>query len=227
MTQITWMSAVQSGLDTIVACDHDDVADSIRSLGGNAVMTDPALPSGTDRVWAAYRQLDRQYELIINLQADMPTLRPVDIARVIQPIVQQNYDVATLTAELNPADLHTDSIVKAITVSDRTAQHCCWFTRQPISYAQRHLGIYAYRPETLQHIARTAPCPAEQSERLEQLRFYQLGYRIGAVSLPYIPCDFNTVDDLSGYQQASPRFDSDRKRLSHTVSQYRTLAFSD
>ena len=103
MIQRVWEKAIKSNLgDTYVACSETEVFDLITKLGGAAIMTDPKLPSGTDRVYAALQQITnyKSYQSIINLQGDMPLIDSDDIIKVNEPILK-GFDIGTLVTNLS------------------------------------------------------------------------------------------------------------------------------
>src|SRR5688500_13685827 len=92
-----WRAAQRSQAgEVIVACDGEPIASAIRDAGGQAVITDPALPSGSDRIWQALQKVDPsgKYDTVINLQGDMPTLDPNLIGEVAG-LLAQGGDIAT------------------------------------------------------------------------------------------------------------------------------------
>ena len=89
MIQRVWQQAIASKIgDVFVACSEIEVHDLIVSNGGKAIMTDPNLPSGTDRVYSAFLKIknNKDIDVIINLQGDMPLINPEHILKVIDPI---------------------------------------------------------------------------------------------------------------------------------------------
>ena len=98
-----WEKAKYSNIGrVIVACCDKEVASCISSVGGESIMTDPNLPSGTDRIYAAIKNLDElmMFDSIINLQGDMPLVDPKDIKQVNEPIIQ-GYDISTLVTNFS------------------------------------------------------------------------------------------------------------------------------
>ena len=92
MVQRVWQQAINSKVgDVYVACSENEVFDLISKLGGNAILTDPDLPSGTDRIYSAYLKIENlpDIECIINLQGDMPLIKPHQIKKVIEPLKKQ------------------------------------------------------------------------------------------------------------------------------------------
>ena len=114
MIQRVWERAIKSNLgDTYVACSEKEVFDLITNLGGSAIMTDPKLPSGTDRIYAALRQITnyQSNESIINLQGDMPLINANDIIKVNEPILK-GYDIGTLATNLTKEEETNINITK-------------------------------------------------------------------------------------------------------------------
>ena len=103
MIQRVWERAIKSEIgETYVACSEKEVFDLIDSLGGNAIMTDPSLPSGTDRVFDAFKKVKnfQIYDSIINLQGDMPLINPNHIKKVNEPLLN-GFDIGTLATNLS------------------------------------------------------------------------------------------------------------------------------
>lgn len=184
---IAWMVEIarQAGLGPVlVAAAEPEIAAAARAAGGEAVLTDPALPSGTDRVHAAARAFDADgaHDLIVNLQGDMPTISPAAIARAVDLLANGAGDIATL---VSPSDAEEDrndpNVVKAILAADGRA---LYFTRAPAPSGPgpvwRHVGLYVYRRAALARFVAAPPSPLEQREKLEQLRALEMGMSIVA-----------------------------------------------
>ena len=102
-----------------VACAEPEIADAVRAAGGIAVMTDPSLPSGSDRVHAALATLDPKgrHDVVVNLQGDFPTVTAEQLRAVLTPLSDPRTDIATLVAPINnEAEANTTSFVKAACV---------------------------------------------------------------------------------------------------------------
>lgn len=186
--------AVQEGLgnnEIVVAVDDEQIMRVLELHGIPGVMTDRRVRTGTDRVAAVAR--DRQWQhqdIIINVQGDEP-LVPPDLLRQFASfcLSQDNLSMATVSVPVKAmSEVSDPNIVKLITRSDGSA---LTFSRAPIPFDRdrqqnewnlnsyrRHLGIYAYRNDVLQHLTATPPCRLEQLERLEQLRALWLGLPI-------------------------------------------------
>jgi 3-deoxy-manno-octulosonate cytidylyltransferase (CMP-KDO synthetase) len=188
-----------------VACADEAIADAIRRAGGVAVMTDPSLPSGSDRVHAALATLDPQglHDVVVNLQGDLPTIPPVQLRAVITPLSDPAIDIATLVAPItDEAEANLPSVVKAACAFDRgrAVSPALYFSRAPIPAGDgprwHHIGVYAYRREALARFVALPESPLERREHLEQLRALEAGMRIACARVDHAPFGVDTEDDL-------------------------------
>lgn len=201
-----WKRAVESGLEEIiVACDHPHIADAIHQCGGKAILTDPNLPSGSDRIWNALQQIkDRKsYDYIVNLQGDLPTLNPALIRQVLEPLKNPEVEIATLATLIgNHEDVHNPNVVKIALslLPSRTIGRALYFSRSPIPFGSgpfyHHIGLYAYRCSALERFIKLGPSPLEQRESLEQLRALEAGMRIDVKLVDGCPLGVDTPEDL-------------------------------
>ncbi len=199
LVQHVWEQAVQAKASRVlVATDSQDIVDKVQAFGGEAMLTDPALPSGTDRVAHAYTALSVPFDAIINLQGDMPYILPEQITQVLSPL-KAGFDVGTLVYEMDPAEQSNPNAVKAIVSfeQDEKIGQCHWFLRAPLSYGYHHAGVYAFTPKSLKIIATLPQSAHEKIEKLEQLRFLENGLTIGASVCAPIEGEINTPDDLA------------------------------
>jgi 3-deoxy-manno-octulosonate cytidylyltransferase (CMP-KDO synthetase) len=168
-------------------------------------LTDPALPSGSDRVHAAAAAFDPQgrFDVLINLQGDMPTIPGADIAPVLAAL-KPGADIATLVSpSSDPADRDNPNVVKTILAANG---RCLAFTRAPAPWGegpvQRHVGIYAFRREALARFVAAPPSPLELREKLEQLRALEMGMTISAGSIVDFPKGVDSPADLDAARTA-------------------------
>jgi len=185
----------------IIACAEPEIADIISARGGEPVLTDPDLPSGSDRVRVAADIYDpsENFDIIVNVQGDMPALNPAIIADVVELLKSQP------DAQIATAVVHTESqreisdpnVVKAVLASNGRA---LYFTRAAAPSGDggvwHHVGIYAYRRAALNRFCDLPPSPLEKRERLEQLRALEAGMPIYAVELDTAPDGVDTPEDL-------------------------------
>jgi 3-deoxy-manno-octulosonate cytidylyltransferase (CMP-KDO synthetase) len=168
----------------LIATDDARIHAAVTGFGGEAVLTDPALPSGTDRVAAATRDVAADW--ILNVQGDEPLITGDLLDGFIEAL--DGAPMATLARRItDPATLHDPHVVKVVTDLQSRA---LYFSRAAIPHVRdagdtidywHHLGIYIYRPETLRHLVTLSPSPLEQAEKLEQLRALQNGIAIQVV----------------------------------------------
>jgi len=197
---IVWMveRAEAAGIGPVVVAAGDaEIVAAVEAAGGRAVLTDPALPSGTDRVHAAAEALAGDFDVIVNLQGDMPTIAPATIRAGIAALTS-DADIATLVSpSADPADRDNPNIVKAILTGDGRA---LYFTRAPAPSGDgpvwRHLGLYVFRREALARFVAAPPSPLERREKLEQLRALELGMTITAGVVDDFPKGVDGPDDL-------------------------------
>ena len=198
--------AREAGIGPVaVACADREVADAVRADGGVAVMTDPSLPSGSDRVHAALAVLDPQgrHDVVVNLQGDLPTIPAVQLRAVITPLSDPAVDIATLVAPvLTAEEAAAPSVVKAACAFDRgrAVAPALYFSRAAIPAGEgplwHHIGIYAYRRAALARFVALPESPLERREGLEQLRALEAGMRIACARVDTAPFGVDTPADL-------------------------------
>jgi 3-deoxy-manno-octulosonate cytidylyltransferase (CMP-KDO synthetase) len=190
--------------DVIVACDGPEIADVVQNSGGKAVLTDPNLPSGTDRVFAAWAQYDpdEKYEFIINLQGDLPFISPELIRAADKVIKEGKYDISTVATPIKDDSYLIDSVVKPIIAFTSPENgKALYFSRAAIPFGgpyYHHVGIYGFRSAGLRKFVNLPQSPLEKREKLEQLRAVENGMTIGiAVVDQDPPISVDTADDLA------------------------------
>jgi 3-deoxy-manno-octulosonate cytidylyltransferase (CMP-KDO synthetase) len=188
-----------------VAAGDPEIVQAVRAAGGTAVLTDPALPSGSDRILAALAVLDpdQRHDAVINLQGDMPFVDPQVLAACIGLLASEpSCDIATVVApEDSPEDRTNADVVKAVLAlkSRQTHGRALYFTRSTLygdAPIWRHIGIYGYRRAALERFNAAPPSPLEQREKLEQLRALELGLSIWAAVIDKPPISVDTAADL-------------------------------
>ena len=203
MIQRVWEQAIKSNLgDTYVACSEKEVFDLITNLGGTAIMTDPKLPSGTDRVYAALEQITdyKSYQSIINLQGDMPLIDADDIIRVNEPILK-GFDIGTLATNLSKEEESNTNItkVKINWVKEKSLGIAKDFYKNSKGYIDdvyHHVGIYSYKITALRKFVSMPPSSNELNYHLEQWRALDSGLSIGVSFVENVPISVDTKEDL-------------------------------
>jgi 3-deoxy-manno-octulosonate cytidylyltransferase (CMP-KDO synthetase) len=200
-----WRRAMEAGVGpVVVATDSTDVADAIKGVGGQAVMTRADHPSGSDRIAEALDQIDpaRDFGVVVNLQGDLPTLDPLAVRRALTPLEDPDVDISTLVAEITRDEEKTAPSVVKMVGSEVTPGRfrCLYFTRATAPTGPgplyHHIGLYAYRREALERFVKLPPSPLELREKLEQLRALEAGMRVDAVKVDAVPLGVDTPEDL-------------------------------
>lgn len=190
-----------------VATDDERIAELARASGVRALMTDSALPTGTDRIFQAASQIDglSDSDVIVNIQGDEPLIEGSLLDRLVEPFyADTTLEMATLGRALDLESLHSPNTAK-IVLNKR--DEAMYFSRLPIPYtrieaaapfdgALKHIGIYAYRRSFLRQFCAEKPAPAELMESLEQLRALYLGARIKVVRVENDSWGVDTPEDV-------------------------------
>src|SRR5262249_29281000 len=188
-----------------VGAGEAEIAAAVKAAGGQAVLTDPDLPSGSDRIHAALEKLDpeRRHDVVINLQGDLPALDPAQIRAVAAALTDSGADIATLAAEITDArERDNPSVVKAVVAWEAGGRlgRALYFTRATAPSGEgplfHHVGIYAYRRDVLTRFVALPPSPMETREKLEQLRALEANMSIAVARVDSVPLSVDTPEDL-------------------------------
>lgn len=202
-----WQQAMAAQLGpVVVAADCLEIADTVRAAGGTAVLTDPNLPSGSDRVFAALKAVDPtgNFDTVVNLQGDLPAVDPRYLQGACNALIATNAHIATLVAEIEENDPQADNpnATKAVVAWDRGTNfgRAMYFTRARAPWGPGpvwfHVGLYVYTRQALTRFIAMQPSPLEKRERLEQLRALEAGMHIAVTQVPSIPLSIDTQEDL-------------------------------
>jgi 3-deoxy-manno-octulosonate cytidylyltransferase (CMP-KDO synthetase) len=201
-----WRRAMEARVgQVLVAAAELEIVNAVRAQGGDAIATDPALPSGSDRVAAALALRDpgHRFDYVVNLQGDLPTIDALAIRRCLAGLMNESVDIATVAAPVDSeADIANPNIVKVIAPLGG---------RREVAYARdfvrtvgpghappfwHHVGIYAYRRAALERFVALPVSEREASRRLEQLRALDNGMRIAVVQVDSVPLGVDTPAEL-------------------------------
>ncbi|MCR9221790.1 MAG: 3-deoxy-manno-octulosonate cytidylyltransferase [Alphaproteobacteria bacterium] len=199
--------ALESGVGPVlVAAGEAAIVDAVRAAGGEAVLTDPDLPSGSDRIHAALEAWDpdRRYDVVVNVQGDLPTLDPALIRAALAPLAADDaVDIATIAAEIvREEERDNPNVVKAVAplTPERRIARALTFTRATAPWGDgplyHHIGLYAYRRAALDRFVALPPGVLERREKLEQLRALEAGMRIDVALVDAVPLGVDAPDDL-------------------------------
>ena len=183
-----WRRAVAAGAaPVVVACGDPEIAAAVEAAGGRAVMTDPALPTGSDRIHQAIMNIDpeRRHDAVVNVQGDLPMLHPAAICAALAGLADPETDIATLAAVIEDkaalADTSVNKVVAGFADPARPAR-ALYFSKAVVPWGDgpyyEHVGLYAYRRPALEQFVALPRGVLEERERLEQLRALEAGMRI-------------------------------------------------
>lgn len=201
--------AVEAGVGpVVVATDFDGIARALTGEDCSIVMTRSDHASGSDRIFEALQAYDplNEFDTIVNLQGDFPTIDPSSIEICIAPLEDADVDVATLAAKAVRADERADpDVVKVVGAPIAEGRfRALYFSRAVIPWGDgpvfHHAGVYAFKRAALEHFVAMPPSPLEMRERLEQLRLLEAGMRIDVSIVDAVPLG---VDNPAALQKAA------------------------
>ena len=176
-----------------VATDDERIESAVKAFGGKVVMTSVNHKSGTDRCYEAYCKVGSGYDVIVNIQGDEPFIQRSQLEAVKACFNDESTQIATLVKPFTVDDgfeaLENVNSPKVVVDHLLNALH---FSRSIIPYQRnkekaewlqghtyyKHIGLYAYRADTLKEITHLPQSPLELAESLEQLRWLENGYKI-------------------------------------------------
>lgn len=199
--------------DAWVATDDERIQKCVEGFGGKAVMTSANHRSGTDRIEEALTKIGGQWDVVVNVQGDEPFIHRSQIEAVCRCFDDNYTQIATLGKRFSTIDeVRNPNSPKIVTTVNGFAMY---FSRSVIPFVRgkeesewiahfpylKHLGIYAYRADTLHAITRLPQSPLEKAESLEQLRWLQNGYRIKVAETTEETVGIDTPEDLRRAEQ--------------------------
>jgi 3-deoxy-manno-octulosonate cytidylyltransferase (CMP-KDO synthetase) len=201
--------------DLVVATDDTRILEAVEGFGGNAILTDPASPSGTDRA----AEVARQYgcELVVNIQGDEPLMKPAMIDQLVAGMeTEPSFPMGTLARPIESAEVWANPNVVKVVFGEHG--NALYFSRRSLPYGRdaggafvagqshKHIGLYAYRREFLLQFVKLPQSPLEKIEKLEQLRALENGFPIRVWVTPHDsigvdqPEDVPLVEEILGRQ---------------------------
>ena len=205
-----WRRAMEADIGpVVVACDDETIAAAVRAAGGTAVLTRTDHASGSDRIHEAVLKVDpdRRYDVVLNVQGDLPTIEPQAIRACFAPLADPEVDIATIAAEIIREEEKTEpSVVKVVgTPIGPDRLRALYFTRATAPTGPgplyHHIGLYAYRRTALDRFVALPPATLERREKLEQLRALEAGMRIDVALVTTVPLGVDTPGDLERARQ--------------------------
>ena len=203
MIERVWRQGINSKVgDVYVACSEVEVFNLIIAKGGKAIMTDPDLPSGTDRVFAAFNLLENKYdyESIINLQGDMPLIDYKNIQSANIPL-HNGYEIGTIATDISSDEIKNENITKvSVDWKEKgvigNSLDFYKSTKVEETNIYQHVGIYSFKPRALKKFISLPLSKNEIDRKLEQLRAIDAGIKIGITYVENVPISVDTSEDL-------------------------------
>jgi 3-deoxy-manno-octulosonate cytidylyltransferase (CMP-KDO synthetase) len=214
MIRRVYEQAIAANLgDVLIACDGEEIAGEVRKFKGKFVITSPDLPSGTDRIYVGYKNFIKEaensaknYEVIVNLQGDLPNIDPQVICDAAKIALENNdCDIATVACKISDiTEITNPNVVKiSLAFKEKDLAKALYFSRCPIPFSKdnsadfyHHIGIYAYKKKALTKFVNLAPSILEKRESLEQLRALENDMKILVKIVNCIPLSVDTKEDL-------------------------------
>ena len=200
-------SQSKSADEVIVATDDERIFEEVKSFGGKVKMTSSCHESGSDRIAEIVKE-NPEIEIIVNVQGDEPLITPESIDEAINALMgDKNADIATLIREItDKEEILNPNTVKVVTDN---AGKALYFSRSPVPYERTpghtkfyaHIGLYAYRRESLLKMTELPQTNLEKAESLEQLRALQNGMTIKTVVVDYKPIGIDTPEDVEEFKR--------------------------
>jgi 3-deoxy-manno-octulosonate cytidylyltransferase (CMP-KDO synthetase) len=200
-----WRRAMEASVGPVlVAADTPEIVNAIKKVGGNAVLTGDHHQSGSDRIFEAIQIFDPagQYDVIVNVQGDLPTIEAASVQAALLPLDNAAGDIATLGCEIVREAEKTDPNVVKIIGSEYAPGRlrALYFSRATAPWGEgplyHHIGLYAYRRKALEAFVALKPSKLEQREKLEQLRALEAGMRIDVALVKAVPLGVDTPHEL-------------------------------
>lgn len=194
--------------DIVVACGDQEIFDTVTNYGYKAILTDPNLPSGSDRIFDALNKIEQEYDVIVNLQGDIPLFDPKIIDETVAALcfgTKNESDIATPCKLIeNKNEIQNPNIVKAYFKEEYPLENNIYrsttFQREPLNDYNKHyhhIGIYAYKSSSLERFISLPISVNENKLKLEQMRAIDNNMTINCVITKCdLPLSVDTANDL-------------------------------
>jgi 3-deoxy-manno-octulosonate cytidylyltransferase (CMP-KDO synthetase) len=213
MIQRVYENCFETGYKTVIVTDDDRIESHCQIHNLEYVRVDDDVSSGTERNALAYERhfAKENYDLVVNVQGDEPLLPSSDIKELVEFHEKSTYDMTTLIRERSSnerEELKNPNNVKALYIEKR--KQCLYFSRAPIPFDRdgdgefswyHHIGVYCYRPHALVAYLVDPPTEIEMTEKLEQLRAFDMGFTLGAHVTDYVSIGVDTPEDIKKVEE--------------------------
>lgn len=203
-----------------VAAGEKEIVNNIKKIGGQAILTNPNLSSGSDRIAEALKIIDpeEKYDIVVNFQGDSINVNPDIINQLVNLLIKTKADITTPCIIMDKKDYKDPGCVKLIAPLNENNKEarCLYFTRAIAPYDRdgngkvlqdiyHHIGIYAYKAQSLKKFVKANEGILEKREKLEQLRALENNMTIFAKIINKLkinneaPADIDTKEDLQSF----------------------------
>jgi len=183
----------------LVATDSKQILDLCQRNGIRVVLTSRKHKSGTDRICEAYDLIDERFDLVVNLQGDLPYFKKELISKTVKLFCDKETDIGSAVCDLDEGEIDDLNVVKANVVLNQNDEgFAIDFTRKATNKKNfyHHIGMYVYKPNVLKKFVLLSQTKNEIDRSLEQMRAMDNGIRIKLVKLSYNPPSIDTLSDL-------------------------------
>ncbi len=215
MIQRVYEQASKSSLlnEVIVATDDERIFDHVKSFGGNVMMTSAEHANGTLRCGEVIKN-KTGFDVVINIQGDEPLVKPEQLDKLLELFHNPATEIATVVKRLYDSnDIENENRIKVVLDHQKNA---LYFSRSAIPFVQgkqtshwpeaihyfKHIGVYAWRTETLKKLLLLPPTELEKAESLEQLRWLYHGYKIATIETDAETPNIDTPEDVAAVIRA-------------------------
>ena len=202
LVELTYTNLIKMGIfDAIyIATDSKKINNVLNNIGISSIMTSQDLINGTERCGELIQKLKDKInneDIIINIQCDEPFVKKSHIEKIVS-LFKKPVDIGTLVTIIKEKDLNNESVVKVNLDSDNQAIMFSRFAKNldETKLIYKHIGIYAYRKNTLKYLSNLAPTSNELEQKLEQLRWINTDYKIKCGIIKEDILSINTNEDL-------------------------------
>lgn len=200
MIQVAKRALESKAGEVVIACGDQELVDLAHSHGLNAILTDPALPTGSDRVYQAYKLMNKDFDYVINLQGDMPFIAPHTIKVVCELLNSRpDIDISTAVCPINSEkEVSSPNVVKAVVAQNSNALYFTRAANAPYGQGEhyKHIGIYGFTSQALEKFVNSPRSPLEIRENIEALRALENDMKIAVSIVNDNVVSIDTPDDL-------------------------------
>ncbi len=196
-------------IDTVyVATDDKRIEATVNAFGGNVIITGSSHPNGTTRCFEAISKLQNSADIVINIQGDEPFINPQQIEAIKKLFENSTVTIATQIKKITSVNNLSNPNIPKVVINQK--MEAIYFSRSPIPFLRnipeakwidhhsyyKHIGLYAYRTDTLKKLINLTPTPNEKAESLEQLRWIDHGFTIQTGLTEFENLAIDTPEDL-------------------------------